>query len=1196
VNETQDRVAQRLALLGPGPAGFYREACRLVEELVAGVRPLTTVTHVVSHLLREVDSSVRQVLVAQLAEQRPVVATEPPEALEPGRAVPPPPALESTAVVRRADFGGTEDECEEDGVGHAMQVAGIIRALGLPENGPEHQQWRALGRGDGALHKRAHRDDLSSPRPADASFLSMIEGVTRLFDVVLDRFASHYAAVYAGLDVLLAREQPTRRDLRTLKSSIPNTQHTLSYFFGRLQHLGWLDQLERAGYFRSPPPPEVNAERGTLAYPHWAALDYLERVAAAAPARVAAILADVPETGNVRVRTRIIEVLLALRAEDRLAAVSRVTRWAEHLAQHHWGDQLPRFALQLVHDGAVDAAFSLTEVMLEARNSDGTPVPRRRAGYTGERARAWHLRGAAESLFPALIRADAHRAIRLLAYALDLHAGRGAEDTDAPADTPEGLMDYSSLWADDLGEQEQLDASDLRVFLTHLTRLAVRQVGVDSPGELAGVVGLLRTFGARVLRRLELAALADVLRSENQAARDAARPLALLCLTTTAMLHEGDLDREMGLLLVAFMSVAMPAERQQVLDALQPPPFDWIKREEDAAARRAQWRRDRLALVSALLSARERGELAAIITTEGTPEPLAHSGPRMSTFSDRPSPLDDQVLRTMEVGELLGFLGAWRPEAGFDAPSRAGLASRIESMVKEDPVRYTSWAPQFIGQHPAYVVGLLDGFRAAARSDATFRWNDVLTLMTWVAEQAPSDDMPRQVPGDPAGGATNGAASQSPADWRQAKQVAAGMVGLALGRAWDDPDALPWEERERVWAIIEALAEDPNPTPAYEARWGGTNMDPATVAINTVRPEAIDAAVRFAFWSAQHRARANAGLRDVLVAEPEVAALLERHLDPAVDPSLAVRAAIGRWLTPLARTDARWVEAHLVALLPQAADDSSDDARRRDALWDAFTQWSEPHPDALPALAASYRAAIERVGHARPMRKPEAPDDRLAEHVVALYWWDAVQLDQEDSLIVHLFARGDARRRAHALHHVGFSMYHRPGPVEQEVLIRLQRLWDWRAPALIEIVRSGRDAVGAAAVAAARKELETFGWWFACGAFDAVWSLERLESVLREVGSIEMEHAVAEQLSEVAPEHPLLAVTCLLHVDFTGGENPWSVRNWLEHLEAVIRAARASGDEDASRTARDVLNRVIAAGHTEHRDLLVEPPPDQRAT
>src|SRR3984957_7067608 len=55
----QEGIAGRLSrLVGLGPVAFFRDACVLVAE----VPPRPTMTHLVAHLLREVESPVRSVL------------------------------------------------------------------------------------------------------------------------------------------------------------------------------------------------------------------------------------------------------------------------------------------------------------------------------------------------------------------------------------------------------------------------------------------------------------------------------------------------------------------------------------------------------------------------------------------------------------------------------------------------------------------------------------------------------------------------------------------------------------------------------------------------------------------------------------------------------------------------------------------------------------------------------------------------------------------------------------------------------------------------------------------------------------------------------------------------------------------------------------------------------------------------------
>ena len=58
LSDRQGCIASWLTLVGPGRARFFRDACELMDE----DPPRATVTHLVSHLLREVESAVRAVV------------------------------------------------------------------------------------------------------------------------------------------------------------------------------------------------------------------------------------------------------------------------------------------------------------------------------------------------------------------------------------------------------------------------------------------------------------------------------------------------------------------------------------------------------------------------------------------------------------------------------------------------------------------------------------------------------------------------------------------------------------------------------------------------------------------------------------------------------------------------------------------------------------------------------------------------------------------------------------------------------------------------------------------------------------------------------------------------------------------------------------------------------------------------------
>src|SRR5262249_19814824 len=151
-----------------------------------------------------------------------------------------------------------------------------------------------------------------------------------------------------------------------------------------------------------------------------------------------------------------------------------------------------------------------------------------------------------------------------------------------------------------------------------------------------------------------------------------------------------------------------------------------------------------------------------------------------------------------------------------------------------------------------------------------FEWPPLLELSDWVVEQ------PRDLP------ESRHRDDEDPG-WGWTRKTNAALLSAAFHHGAAE---LPFELRDRAWSAVERLTEDPDPTPDYEARYGGTNLDPATLSINTTRGEAMHAVVHYGLWVRRHFERTNnRELLDAgLAAMPEARQVLEAHLEPEKDP------------------------------------------------------------------------------------------------------------------------------------------------------------------------------------------------------------------------------------------------------------------------------------------------------------------------
>ena len=224
----QERIYVRLGkLVSSGIAYFYQDACRLVDERV----PYKSVTHLVGHLLREIESAIRDVL-----------------------------------AITVLDVERKERLCErENKSNHETIILNILNSLDIPIDKGAGKAWLDIA---DRLHGLAHRRSLFTPRPFDEDFKSYWDGMEIILDEVLDRFEARYNRVFNQLDRLLEKETPLKEDVKYFIEKVPYNDVTHRYFLFKLSFPGWIDPLRKKHVFTHPP------DSG-----HWPESEYLVRMA-----------------------------------------------------------------------------------------------------------------------------------------------------------------------------------------------------------------------------------------------------------------------------------------------------------------------------------------------------------------------------------------------------------------------------------------------------------------------------------------------------------------------------------------------------------------------------------------------------------------------------------------------------------------------------------------------------------------------------------------------------------------------------------------------------------------------------------------------------------------------------------------------------------------------------------------------------
>jgi hypothetical protein len=647
----------------------------------------------------------------------------------------------------------------------------------------------------------------------------------------------------------------------------------------------------------------------------------------------------------------------------------------------------------------------------------------------------------------------------------------------------------------------------------------------------------------------------------------------------TSLAFEGDLDEErralneIAQLQASVFPLASTDAKVRFLECVDEGPGkdldEWRKRfsaaketdptEDDVAEYVAWWKSRRLFPVLEHLEAERRDSYSEM--AELLKEPPCwddYQLYRVRTFSgDRP-PVDESVLAGMPLEELAEYLRTWEPPGDdFRGPTIRGMAQQLESVIGKDPARFASGVVHLLDQRQEYVNAAIHGLMQAVRAGQTFDWVPVLGFLhsctverRYVLTGAESNE------GDETLGAS-------------ANLLEEGLTSQA--------NSIPDDSLDDVWPILAPVFNDPNPSPEFELKYGGTNMDPFMLSLNTARGKATHALLTLIMQKARVAGELDLPIQDRhgVSRWTELADMLDRCLDPTRESSLAVRAAIGSQLSLLGLIDTHWLEQHLPVLFPVS------DQAHREVVFDAYLLWGTIREPLIPLLRDEYRYRTSKLSEQPAVVwERREPQEALVRHVVAMYLHGDIALDDDLVCSVYSQVNQPLWSAATGRAHLGFTGRNEPPkPAEPEYLERAMNLWEWR-------IQLAEAAVPAGNMGDFRAELEDFGHWVVSGEVDEGWWIDQLDRATALAGRLELDGPVLDAVADVADRHAekaaRVATQLLIH-------DPYSFLT-SAHSEAfmrIVQAAVYSGSPDANREGRDLANRLVGKGLDEFASLAI---------
>jgi hypothetical protein len=952
---------------------------------------------------------------------------------------------------------------------------------------------------------------------------------------------------------MISREQ-VKKAMAAIKSAAD-----AEFFFASLTSPEWIRPLMAEGLFSNPPAPIH--ENGLVAFPFWPQSGYLKRMAGSAADDVLAAILAIPATENIRIHEDLADAACDMPAPQAARIVPLAAEWAASPYQQRLPEKVGALVAHLAKGGEATAALDLARALLtvqpDPRHTARTESPYALPPEAQGRIHEWEYGEILKKHVPALIEATGEAGFNLLCDLLE-------EAVRISHPRSEGPDDYSYVWRTAI-EEHPLNKEHRHGVRDHLVS-AVRDAGVSvvskTSGSLPNLLTALEARPWKVFHRLAL----DLLR--RFAARNV--PLVRARLLDVARAEDLGLFHEFWLLAKAGLPLLDPADREQFFANM-----DAKLREDEAAAGKEEtperqeeerrhariWMYRRLSILADVLPPSRAEQFAAL---QGELGPFEHADllaySTGATWVGPTSPKSGDDLSAMSVAELVAFLREWPGEGRRDEPSPEGLGRTLAGVVAAAPEKYAAEAEAFEELDPTYVRALVSGLRDGHKAKRFFSWESVLRLCQWVLAQE------REIPGR-----DESQFDEVDPSWSWTRRAIGDLLTAGFDSAEGD---IPIALREAAWAILEPLTEDPDPTPTHEATYGGKNMDPTTLSINTVRGEAMHAVVHYGLWVRRHferdaaqKARIDRGFEEM----PEVRRVLDLHLDPDRDPSAAVRSVYGQWFAWLYLLDPTWATANVDRIF------SPDGAfpELSSVAWEAYIIWGGTYDNMLTVLRDQYAHAIDRIGRgAVSARHPEQPDDRLAEHLMVYYWRGRLPLNQSGGLLARFYSAASADLRAHALGFVGRTVRNEEGPpIPDEVRLRLQGLIEWRIAQARQVPPEERTT-----------ELEEYGWWFASQKFPDDWSLARLLEILALARRVDDSSQVVEVLATMIDRHPEEVIDALtLMVE---GNDDWGFAAWVPTLRPTLTSVLSGGHVQAREKTIDLIHLLGAKGLRDFEQLL----------
>lgn len=496
------------------------------------------------------------------------------------------------------------------------------------------------------------------------------------------------------------------------------------------------------------------------------------------------------------------------------------------------------------------------------------------------------------------------------------------------------------------------------------------------------------------------------------------------------------------------------------------------------------------------------------------------------------SPISIEELEEMEPSTLIGRLSSWHPspEDHFKLVSHEGMGRLLAEAVRKRPSMLAEATDGALGLKPIYRRFIIEGWTKAVEEGAEIPLSCALRFIGDAAEASESEALP-----------VEGSAYDDDGDHLAYRRAA----GRLIERIIDcETMKLSSCEVEGLLSSTLKLVRSAEPDYAYEQQYGGDNMDPLTLSLNTVRPIALRALIKFVVRFSGHDRVGEASLA------------ISCHL-PDVTDSLADAAAIGEGLPSLLRIAPEWAKTNYSSLL---GDDEAN--RGQQVVLTTVLETSFPEKKQFAYLKPALEHALSNDPEQYVMGFGLFKRDGLSSIGRWLYCGYAEGwVDEEDPVLARWYEIADGEHLGMAIAGLCGLLKNSEG-VAPAIPERISRLWDYHAKQLVG-QKSGKVTRGIT------KLMES-------GYYDVSWWAKRFVDELK-VNPHEVllfnRDSVLEELSRYDSELAVEALELVARCD------PYPAGYAYQDIGIrLLKAAKTNNGGKLSRAARRCMDHLGTIG------------------